>query len=172
MSVVIRSESDKDREAIWALNREAFNRDAEANLVDAIRQSPGFVPSLSLVAEREGEIVGHALFSEAAIESTGGPLTVLALGPVAVRPAFQKQGIGGALIRAGVERGAALDYPAVLLIGHPTYYPRFGFLPGSRYGLKLNFSVPDDVFMALPLRPDGLDGIQGTFAFPPAFQGV
>ena len=74
------------------------------------------------------------------------------------------------MIRAGLERAAVLGYGVVVLIGHPTYYPRFGFVPGSRFGLKCAIPVPDDVFMAYLLRPDGLDGIEGTVVFPPAFQ--
>jgi putative acetyltransferase len=97
---------------------------------------------------------------------------LLALAPVAVRPGWQRQGIGGQLIRTGLESAAALVFRAVVLIGHPTYYPRFGFTPARSFGLECPFPVPDEVFMALPLRPGGLDGVRGTIVYPPAFGEV
>ena len=169
LEVYIRPETVADREAIREVNEQAFGRPTEAGIVEKVRQSPGFVPELSLVAEQGGQIVGHALFSEIPIEGEGQSWKVLALGPIAVRPAFQKQGIGGQMIRAGMERAADLGYGVLVLIGHPTYYPRFGFVPASRFGLRCAFSVPDEVFMACLLRPDGLAGIKGMVVYPPAF---
>ena len=169
MEIRIRTEAESDREAIREVNEQAFGRLREAEIVEKVRQSPGFVPELSIVAEREGQIVGHALFSEVKIEGADRSWNVLALGPIAVRPEFQKQGIGGQMMQAGLERAAELGYGVIVLIGHPTYYPRFGFIPGSRYGLRCAIPVPDEVFMARLLRPDGLDGIKGTVVFPPAF---
>jgi putative acetyltransferase len=162
LEVHIRPETEGDHLAIRDVNEQAFGRPTEADMVEKVRRSPGFVPELSLVAEQDGQIVGHALFSEVTIEDEGVSWTVLALGPIAVRPEFQRQGIGGRMIREGMVRAAALGYRAVVLIGHPTYYPRFGFVPASRYGLTCTFRVPDDVFMAYPLRPDGLDEVRGT----------
>ncbi len=169
LKVYIRPETKIDQDAIREVNEQAFGRPFEANVVDKVRQSANFVPELSLVAEREGQIIGHILFSELTIVGESQAWTVLALGPIAVVPEFQKQGIGGQMIQAGFERAAMLSYGVVVLIGHPTYYPRFGFVPGSQFGLKCAIPVPDDVFMAYLLRPDGLDGIQGTVVFPPAF---
>jgi putative acetyltransferase len=169
LDIQVRPESERDREAIREVNEQAFGRPAEAEIVEKVRQSPGFVPELSLVAERNGLIVGHALFSEVAIKGAEQSWNLLALGPIAVRPEFQRQGIGGLMLRSGLERAAALDYGVVVLIGHPTYYPRFGFVPGSHYGLQCAIPVPDEVFMACLLRPDGLNGIEGTVVFPPAF---
>ena len=160
---------ESDQNAIREVNEQAFGRPLEANVVEKVRQSSGFVPELSLVAEHDGQIIGHVLFSELTIEGAGQSWTVLALGPIAVKPEFQKQGVGGQMIRAGFERATNLGYGVVVLIGHPTYYPRFGFVPASQFGLKCSIAVPDDVFMAYLLRPDGLDGIQGTVVFPPAF---
>ena len=168
VEILIRPETIKDAGAITEINQQAFGRPYEAGVVEKVRESAGFVPELSLVAERDGVLIGHALFSEVTIEG-GSSWTVLALGPIAVRPEFQKQGVGGQLIQAGLERSATLGYGAVVLIGHPTYYPRFGFVPASRFGLKCSISVPDDVFMVCLLRPNGLEGIQGTVVFPPAF---
>ncbi|HLK58964.1 MAG TPA: N-acetyltransferase [Chthonomonadaceae bacterium] len=170
MDTHIRSEVENDRQAIREVNDLAFGRPVEGGIVEKVRQSEGFIPELSLVAEREGRIVGHALFSEVTIEGEARTWTVLALGPIAVRPEFQKQGIGGRMLRAGLERAAELGHGVVVLIGHPTYYPRFGFVPAGTLGLKCAIPVPANVFMAYLLRPDGLDGIQGTVVFPPAFQ--
>jgi predicted N-acetyltransferase YhbS len=171
IETIIRAERTEDREAITDVNTQAFGRKAEAELVERIRQSIGFFPELSLVAERAGRIVGHALFSGVAVQKETGRLDVLALGPIAVVPDVQRQGIGGRLIRAGLEIGAQAGFPAVVLIGHPTYYPRFGFTPAGRHGLKLTFEVPDDVFMAIPLRPAGLDELAGgTVIYPEAFR--
>lgn len=169
LEVFIRPETQSDQNAIREVNEQAFGRPLEANVVEKVRQSANFIPELSLVAEREGMIIGHILFSELTIEGESRSWTVLALGPIAVRPEFQKQGIGGQMIQAGFERAASLGYGVVVLIGHPTYYPRFGFVPAGHFGLKCSISVPDDVFMAYLLHPNGLDGIQGTVVFPPAF---
>ncbi len=166
----IRPETAGDQEAIREVNTQAFGRPTEADIVEKVRQSSGFVPELSFVAERNGQVVGHALFSKVAIQGEAESWEVLALGPIAVRPEFQRQGIGGQMIRAGIQRAAASGYRAIVLIGHPTYYPRFGFVPGSRFGLKCSFAVPDEVFMAYPLAPDGLDEVQGTVLYPPAFE--
>jgi len=170
--VRVRPETPNEAAAIRAINEAAFGRPAEANMVDRVRRSPGFVPALSLVAEEDdGRIVGHALFSEVTIENERAAVSVvvIALGPIAVFPACQKRGVGGAMMRAGVAQAIALGYPAVVLIGHPGYYPRFGFVPGSRFGLTCAIPVPDDVFQVLPLRPDALAGITGTVVYPPAF---
>jgi putative acetyltransferase len=169
LGIAVRPETSGDREAIRQVNELAFGRPYEADIVDKVRSSSGFLSELSLVAETEGKIVGHALFSEATVEGESRSWTVLALGPIAVLPSFQKQGIGGKMIGVGMKRAADLGYGAVVLTGHPTYYPRFGFVPASRFGLKPKFSVRDDVFMARLLRPEGLDGVQGSFGFPPAF---
>ena len=169
LKVSVRAETKSDQEAIKEVNEQAFGRPMEAGVVEKVRQSSGFIPELSLVAEREKQIVGHILFSELAIEGEGQSWTVLALGPIAVRPEFQKQGVGGQMIQAGLERATTLGYGVVVLIGHPTYYPRFGFVPAGQFGLKCSIPVPEDVFMAYLLLPDGLNGIHGTVVFPPAF---
>ncbi len=172
MEITIRSETPADAAAIREVTVAAFGGSAGADLIEAVRALPDFNPELSLVAEREGQIVGHALFSNVRVEGEGASVELLALGPIGVRPEWQKQGIGGQLIAVGRERAAALGYRAILLIGHPSYYPRFGFVPAGRFGLKSTFRVPDEVFMALPLFPDALDGIHGTVRYPAAFDDV
>lgn len=169
----IRAETPADHAAIAEVNRLAFGREAEARLVEAIRASPGFIPALSLVAERDGDVVGHALFSQIAIRTAAGTeVPALALAPVAVRPAYQRQGIGSALIRAGLDRARALGHRIVVVVGHPDYYPRFGFRPARAQGLEAPFPVADPVFLALALTPGALDGVRGTVVYPEAFAGV
>ncbi len=169
MDIHVRPETPRDEQAIRHVNEVAFGRPNEADIADRVRASSGFVPDLSLVAVSGGQIVGHVMFSEATVQGDGNSWTVLALGPVAVLPAFQRKGVGTTVIETGLIRAAELGYRAVVLIGHPTYYPRFGFVPASRFGLKPAITVPDDVFMARLLRPDGLDGVEGQFSFPKAF---
>jgi putative acetyltransferase len=171
MEVRIRPETSTDQGAIREINEQAFGRPNEAGLVDAIRASAAFIPELSLVAERNGVLVGHVLFSPVTVEGAE-EAGLLALGPIAVRPEWQRQGIGGELIRAGLGRAEALGYRAVILVGHPAYYPRFGFTSARACGLEAPFPVPEEVFMALPLRPGGLKGIHGTVVYPPAFSEV
>jgi putative acetyltransferase len=172
IEVHIRPETPADRAAIREVNERAFGKPNEANLVDALRASPAFIPDLSLVAERDGAVVGHVMFSIVSVEGDADSVEVLALAPVAVRPEWQRQGIGGRLIRAGLERAVALGHRAVVLIGHPTYYPRFGFTTARAFGIEPPFPLPDEVFMALPLQPGGLEGVRGNLVYPPAFREV
>ncbi|RAP77985.1 GNAT family N-acetyltransferase [Paenibacillus montanisoli] len=169
--MIIRTETQADYERVRQLNIEAFgHRNDEAELVERIRQSDGFIPYLSLVAEAEEGMVGHALFSKASIVNEAGSHEVIVLAPIAVAPSHQKQGIGKRLIEEGLTRSRELGYPGVLLIGHPDYYPRLGFQPARTFGLVLKqFQVPDDVFMAIELRENGLRPLQGELRYPAAF---
>jgi len=168
----IRAETPADIEAISEVNRLAFGRENEARLVETIRDTPGFIPALSLVAERDGRVVGHVLFSRIAIRTGGGPdIPALALAPVAVLPEHQGQGIGAALIRTGLDRARDLGHRIVVVVGHPNYYPRFGFTPARAQGLEAPFPVSDPAFMALALVPGALDGVHGLVVYPEAFDG-
>jgi putative acetyltransferase len=167
----IRPETPSDCSAIRQVNEQAFGKPNEARIVEGVRESPFFIPELSLVAERDREIVGHLLFSKGRVQGEGESWDLLALGPLAVRPPWQRQGIGSQLIQAGLERAVQQGHRGVFLIGHPAYYPRFGFTPASAFGLELPFEVPDEVFMALPLWPGAMDEIRGTVVYAPAFRG-
>jgi len=169
--MIVRTEEMKDYEGIFDINVQAFNhRDDEARLVERIRQSNKFIPELSLVGELDDEIVGHALFSEAAVKNENNEETVIVLAPIAVKPALQKQGIGKALIEEGIKRCRALGYDFILLIGHPSYYSKLGFKPARNYGLELTqFEVPDDVFMVYELGENKLGRIKGGLVYPEAF---
>jgi putative acetyltransferase len=162
----IRAETPSDRDAIRDLTAAAFGREHEARLVDAVRESENFVPELSLVAEHEGRVVGHVLLSYVGLDSR----RVLELGPLSVAPDQQRKGIGGALARealrlAADERGE----PLVLLLGHPGYYPRFGFRPAHELGITPpDDDIPTDAFMAIPLRAYDAT-LRGRVVFPPPF---
>lgn len=170
MSIIIRPETVADRAAVRNVVLAAFGRSAEADLVDSIRSSDVCVPDLSLVAETDGSVVGHILFTHVTLNNETSGL--LGLGPVAVIPDVQGKGVGNALIREGIKKAASLGYDGIVLVGNPRYYGRYGFAPASRFGLRSAFRVLDDVFQAMPLQPGGLDGLNGTVRYSPEFDSV
>jgi putative acetyltransferase len=134
--MLIRRESDDDVDAIRAVTARAFDgrpysNGSEAPLVDALRADPGWIPALSLVAEVDGAVVGHVVCTRATV--SGRP--ALGLGPLSVEPAWQRRGVGSALVHAVLGAADALDEPVVVLLGDPAYYHRFGFTPASEYGI-------------------------------------
>ncbi len=141
--IIIRTEKQEDIESIREVNLMAFGQDGEGRLVDAIRQSDEFIPALSLVAIENGQVVGHILFSPIKIETQTGDVDALSLAPMAVRPEFQNRGIGSELVREGLKSCKRLGHKIVVVVGHPDYYPRFGFVPARKKGLEAPFPVPD-----------------------------
>lgn len=125
-------------------------------------------PFLSLIAELDGEVVGHILFTPASL--AGHPdVSVLALAPMAVDPAHQNDGIGSRLVAAGLDRCGAEEAQAVVVLGHPDFYPRFGFVPADRLGIRFEAPVPRRAFMALELETGSLDAAGGVIRYHPAF---
>ncbi|MEW9674452.1 N-acetyltransferase [Ammoniphilus sp. 3BR4] len=167
----IRTERLSDYDEVFKLNYLAFrNREDESRLVERIRSSEAFIPELSLVAEENDQIVGHALFSKAEIIEDENRHEVIVLAPIAVMPSNQKKGIGGKLIQEGLKRCEALSYDFVFLIGHPTYYPKFGFKPAREYEFDLKqFNVPDNVFMIFELPEGKMKRIKGELRYPKLF---
>ena len=165
----VRLERPEDVNAVRAVNQTAFERAAESDLVDTLRRIAR--PIVSLVAEVDGAIVGHILFSPVTL-SSDPDLRVAGLAPMAVTPARQRQGIGSALVRAGLEECRAQGFVAVVVLGHARFYPRFGFAPASRFGINSTYAVPDDVFMALELVRRALSGKRGDIHYHPAFAAV
>ena len=164
--MLIRAEERRDWPAVHAVNVSAFEASVEANLVDLLREQAQ--PLVSLVAEDDGAIVGHIMFSPVSL--SGHPaMRIMGLAPMAVVPAQQRKGIGSALVRAGLERCKQLGFGAVVVLGHPGYYPRFGFLPSSRFGIGSEYEVPEDVFMVVELQPGFLGGASGTVKYHAAF---
>lgn len=163
--VTIRSETPGDADSIRRVNEQAFGRKVEADIVDKLRGRGAL--TLSLVAVRRGEVKGHIAFSPVVVESEGSSFEAVALAPIAVLPACQRQGIGERLVRAGLEGCRNLGHEIVVVVGHPTYYPRFGFVPAGPKGLSCEFEVPEDVFMVLELRSGALAGRGGVVKFEP-----
>ena len=170
--VTVRPEKPADGPAIFRVHRLAFGGPAEAMLVDRLRLEPEFVAELSLVAEVAGHVVGHILFSPITILHETERFAALALAPVAVEPDFQRQRIGAALVREGLEVCCRLGHRIVIVLGHPAYYPRFGFVPANQYGISAPFDVPAEAFMACELVPNALAGVRGTVCYPHAFDDV
>ncbi len=169
----IRQETPSDIAAIHAVNKQAFdNRESEAGLVNAIRNSENFIKELSLVAEENGQIVGHILFSRIHIETENGQVSALALAPMAVLPEHQKQGIGSELVRRGLDECKRLGHAIVIVLGHTAYYPRFGFSAALANSLECPFGDCGDAWMALELIPNALQRVRGKVIYPPAFNGV
>ncbi len=174
VEIAIRQEISADFMDVFDVNRLAFGQDDEARLVDALRQNEtAFVPGLSIVATADDEIVGHILFTRISIKDDSGNLhESLALAPMAVKPGFQKKGIGGQLIRKGLEVAEDLGFRSVIVIGHEHYYPKFGFEPAGKWNIKAPFEVPSDAFMSIELVADGLKRVSGTVVYPKEFESV
>jgi putative acetyltransferase len=161
--ITVRDEQPADLAAIRAVNDAAFDQPLEGRIVDALR-AHGAV-RLSLVAEVDGRIVGHILFSPVVSSGAEG----LGLGPMAVTPEQQRRGVGGALIEAALVRLRAAGCPFVVVLGHHDYYTRFGFVPASRHGLRCEWDVPDDAFMVHVLDPGATAAVTGLVRYRPEF---
>jgi putative acetyltransferase len=168
--MIIRPEEKKDFKEIHRVNELAFGGRGEADLIDDLRKTESFIPELSLVAIQNEEVIGHILFSQIVIKSKKRSTPALALAPMAVHPEFQNKGVGSKLVLRGLEDCRRLGHEIVVLIGHPGYYPRFGFLPARDRGLEVPFPVPDEAFMVLELVPSALKAAQGEIIYPPPFQ--
>ena len=162
----IRTAHSKDAAGIRAVNVSAFGTTAEADLVDTLCERAA--PIISLVADDEGAIVGHILFTPMTLD-TDRELKVMGLAPMAVSTGRQRQGIGAALVQAGLDECWRLGAAAVAVLGHAEYYPRFGFAPASNFGLMSQYDVPDDVFMIVEGRRGALAGKHGLLRYHPAF---
>ncbi len=178
MQWIIRQETSADFRAVEELTREAFwgcmdnpTCDGEPLIVHRLRQSLDFVPELDLVAEMDGKIVAHILYAKGKILSSDGRKTeVLGFGPLSVLPSLQKHGIGGDLLRHSLQKAADLEFRAVLIYGHPDYYPRFGFQPAHDFGITTPDGSSFDALMAFELFPGALDGISGSFYESSAYE--
>lgn len=174
MNIQIREERPEDHKAVFELIEKAFESEElsdhrEQFLVERLRLSDAFIPELSLVYEQDGVVVGYILLTKLKIVNATDTYESLALAPVAVLPAYQGKGIGGALITEAHKRAKGLGYKSVVLLGHADYYPKFGYKQTKYYNISLPFDVPDENCMACELIPDGLKGINGIVEYPQAF---
>lgn len=166
--VTVRKEKTEDIKQIYSVNELAFGTPTEAGIVDAIRES--CLETLSLVAEDDGEIVGHIFFSPAEIEWSGKVIKGMGLAPMAVRPERQRQGIGSQLVKAGLEILEKQGCSYVIVLGHHGFYSKFGFTPASKYGLTCQWEgVPDEAFMVIEMEPSSLIGVKGTAKYRDEF---
>ena len=169
--LTIRPETVDDFPAVREVVNLAFQNDdeGEADLIDALRAEPAYTPELSLVAEINGEIVGHIMFSDAYIETDNGRIPAICLGPLAVHPDWQQKGIGTKLGAEGLEACRRLGHRIAVVIGHSSYYPRFGFERGRPLGIEMVLGRREESRMVITLVPGALDGVRGTVYFSPVF---
>jgi len=162
----VREERPEDVVSIREVNRRAFGQDQEGNIVDALRSNGAVL--LSLVAMQDDQVVGHVLYSPISVGSATGA----ALGPMAVVPEFQRQGVGGTLIETGNRIIKDRGYPFIIVLGHAEYYPRFGFVPARSRGIQCEWDVPDDVFMLLVLDEEKMRGVSGISKYRQEFSTI
>jgi putative acetyltransferase len=163
-AVLIRREQPTDVDAIHAVHADAFETALEAGLVRALRADAGWLPELSLVAERDGAVVGHVVCTRAHV----GDAPALGLGPLGVREHHQRTGVGSALMHAVLGAADALREPVVVLLGHRDFYPRFGFVPATTLGIEPPEPDWGDHFQARPLTAY-TPKLRGGFAYAKPF---
>jgi predicted N-acetyltransferase YhbS len=177
MGFVIRQEQEKDYGSTEEVVKDAFalvdhSEQKEHQLVSRIRQTDAFVPELSLVAinKDNNEILGHILLSKVLIgNGDGQKVEALALAPVSVLPDYQNEGIGKSLIHKALEKARELGFQSVIVLGHPEYYPKFGFKKSSLWQIKAPFEVAEEALMALELQKGSLDNVSGVIEYPTIF---
>ncbi|MDX1440705.1 MAG: N-acetyltransferase [Rubricoccaceae bacterium] len=167
--MIIRDEAHEDFATIRAINESAFDTSSEADLVDLLRLKAD--PIVSLLAEKNNEVVGHIMFSPVTLDHWPN-LKLMGLAPMAVIPEYQRTGVGSALVQKGLDKCRHLGIGAVFVLGHPEYYPRFGFLPSSTFGIDCEYDVPAELFMAQELADGYLGSVSGTIRYHKAFLGV
>jgi putative acetyltransferase len=165
-SFVVREEQPDDIPSIREVNQRAFGQDQEANIVDALRANGAAL--LSLVATVEGRVVGHIMYSPLRVDDLIGA----ALGPMAILPEYQRRGVGTSLVEAGNRQLSQQGLPFIVVVGHPEFYPRFGFTPASRRHISSEWSLPDEVFMILVLDEARMSGVTGVARYRDEFSTV
>ena len=164
--IEIREEQPGDVAAIRELNKLAFGQEQEGNIIDALRSHGA--ASLSLVATQNGRVVGHVMYSPASV----GDVIGVGLGPMAVLPEHQRQGVGSKLVDAGNRKLKEAGCPFIIVLGHANYYPRFGFTPARPLGITCEWDVPDDAFMLAVLDQTQMQGVSGLAKYRPEFSTV
>jgi len=165
---VVRPETPDDIDSIRYVNEQAFGQEDESMLIEKLRKRG--VLAVSLVAVQDGEIVGHIAFSPVVVESEDSSFEAIALGPMAVLPMYQRKGIGSQMVLAGLEECRRLRQEIIVVLGHPDYYPRFGFVLAKPKGIACEFEVPEEAWMILQLSEEALAGRRGIVRFQPEFK--
>jgi putative acetyltransferase len=169
----IRAAASGGQPEIFEIVQSAFGRDSEALLVERLQKSEAYIPELSLVSSVENQIVGHILFTSIKIVADDGEeWKSLALAPLAVRPDWQNKGVGSGLVRRGLDMAKSLGHASAIVLGHPNYYPRFGFEPARKWGIWCPFPVSDEAFMGIELQADALKGVSGLVVYDRAFNDL
>ena len=166
--ITVRSETEEDARAIDVVHISAFGGEAEAQLVSALRESMTYNRELSLVAELGGRIVGHALLTRVPLRKGGAEKHVLALGPMSVVPSQSHRGIGSELIQAGIRLAGEKGYGAIVVLGHPEYYKRFGFKPAKDLQVSCNLPAPEEALTVIEVEAANLAG-GGHVEYPEPF---
>jgi len=170
--ITLRKEEAKDFQNIAMVNDVAFGRKAESKLIDTLRNTKEFIPDLSAIAEVDGKVIGHILFYPITINEGEKKHISLALAPMSIIPAFHKKSIGKLLVIYGLQAAKNLGHKSVIVLGHPSYYPKFGFEPASKWNIKSPFPAPDEAFLAIELEKGSLEKVAGTVVYPKAFDGL
>jgi len=170
LAVTIRAEAEGDHAAVRRINLRAFETTLEADLVDAVR--PAAQPLVSLVAELDGAVVGHILFTPVMVRDGETTSSAIGLGPMAVLPELQRRAIGSRLVEAGLEACRELGEHAVVVLGHADYYPRFGFRPAAEFGLHYRGPDFDPFFFAAELENGAFEAIRGMVEYLPEFENA
>lgn len=165
----IREEKNTDIEIIRKVNTIAFGQTEEAELVDKLRKNTRYIPELSLVAVENDEVIGHILFTPVDIVDGKKIHKTLALAPMAVLPIHQNKGVGSTLVKAGFEKAREMGFTSVIVLGHPEYYPRFGFLPSVDFDIHPPVAEWKDAFFVKELENGSLSGVSGTVSYSPEF---
>jgi len=170
IKILIRQETKTDYSSVYSVVKKSFEAAEHTDgnehiLVEKLRKSDAFIPELSLVAEYNGKIIGYILFTKIII----GKHTLLSLAPLAVLPEFQNAGVGSELIKKGHEIAKKIGFIGVILLGYPTYYSRFGYLPSTKWDIKAPFDLPEEYFMAIELEKDSLKAVKGIVQYPKEF---
>jgi len=170
MLITIRPEQPGDEAAIYRVNVAAFQQSAEAELVNTLRDNHDNL--VSLVAVADGQIVGHIMFSPVIVEQGEAYWQALGLAPMSVHPDYQDRGIGSGLVEAGLQACLEAGHLVVVVLGHPEFYSRFGFVPSYRYGIHWEIDCPPEAFMVAELVPGALENRSGIVEFLPEFENV